>query len=76
MAAGLLLTTSGSFLRVVVVLPLQPGISYARPLCSRLSFPATEPPDPRRVSEGFEKGVSEGSLKGFRRVFTRVLEGF
>ena len=35
---------------------------------SRLSFPATEPPDPRRVSEGSLKG----SLKGFRRVF----EGF
>ena len=34
---------------------------------SRLSFPATEPPDPRRVSEG----VSEGFSKGFRR----VLEG-
>ena len=37
-------------------------------LGSRLSFPATEPPDPRRVSEAFQKG----SLKGFRR----VLEGF
>ena len=35
---------------------------------SRLSFPGTEPPDPKRVSEG----VSKGSLKGFRR----VLEGF
>ena len=30
-------------------------------LVSRLSFPATGPPDPGRVSEGFEKG----SLKGF-----------
>ena len=27
---------------------------------SRLSFPATGPPDPKRVSEGFQKG----SLKG------------
>ena len=35
---------------------------------SRLSFPATEPPDPRRVSEG----VPERSLKGG---FRRVLEG-
>ena len=35
---------------------------------SRLSFPATGPPDPGRVSEGSLKG----SLKGFRR----VLEGF
>ena len=42
---------------------------------SRLSFPATEPPDPRRAPEGFEKGVSEvvsevvseGFSKGFRR---------
>ena len=42
---------------------------------SRLSFPATEPPDPRRVSEGFEKGVSEGVSEGFSKGFTRVLEG-
>ena len=35
---------------------------------SRLSFPATDPPDPRRVSEGVQKG----SQKGFRR----VSEGF
>ena len=35
---------------------------------SRRSFPATEPPDPRRVSEG----VSEGFSKGYRR----VLQGF
>ena len=39
---------------------------------SRLSFPATEPQDPRRISEGFQKGSLKGSLKGFRR----VLEGF
>ena len=38
------------------------------PLHSRLSFPATEPPDPRRVSEGFQKGFLKGSL--------RVFEGF
>ena len=30
-----------------------------------ISFPATEPPDPRRVPEGFEKGFLKGSLKGF-----------
>ena len=34
-------------------------------LFSRLSFPATGPPDPGRVSEGFEKGSLKGSLKGF-----------
>ena len=37
-----------------------------------LSFPATEPPDPRRVSEGFQREFLKGSLKGFRR----VSEGF
>ena len=37
-------------------------------LLSRLSFPATEPPDPRRVSEGVSEGVSQGFSKGFRRV--------
>ena len=42
------------------------------PLNSRLSFPATDPPDPRRVSEAFQKGFLKGSLKGFRR----VSEGF
>ena len=39
-------------------------------------IPATEPPDPRRVSEGSEKGVSEGVSEGFSKGFTRVLEGF
>ena len=34
---------------------------------SRLSFPATGPPDPGNVSEGVSEGVFEGSLKGFRR---------
>ena len=29
---------------------------------SRLSFPATGPPDPGRVSEGFQKGSLKGSL--------------
>ena len=29
--------------------------------------PVTEPPDPRRVSEGFLKGSLKGSLKGFWR---------
>ena len=46
---------------------------------SRLSFPATGPPDPGRVSErlqkGSQNGVSEGSLKGFLKPFRRVLEG-
>ena len=32
---------------------------------SRLSFPATGPPDPGRVSEGFQKGSLKGSVKGF-----------
>ena len=31
---------------------------------SRLSFPATGPPDPGRVSEGFQKGSPKGFLKG------------
>ena len=51
-------------------------------LLSRLSFPATGPPDPGRVSEGFPKGsegvserVSEGFLKGFRRVLEGVSRG-
>ena len=35
-------------------------------------IPATEPPDPRRVSEGFQKGSLKGSLKGFKRVFEGV----
>ena len=34
--------------------------AFYQGLRSRLSFPATGPPDPGRVSEGFEKG----SLKG------------
>ena len=34
---------------------------------SRLSFPATDPLGFRRVSEGFQKGFLQGSLKGFRR---------
>ena len=37
---------------------------------SRLSFPATEPPDARRVAEGSLKG----SLKGFRRGQARTLQ--
>ena len=48
--------------------PSAPGLVLALEQCSelwsRLSFPATGPPDPGRVSEG----VSEGSLKGFRRL--------
>ena len=36
-------------------------------LQSRLSFPATGPPDPGRVSEGYQKGSLKGSLKGFWR---------
>ena len=39
---------------------------------SRLSFPAPDFPDPRRVPEGFQKGFLKGSLKGSRR----VSEGF
>ena len=46
--------------------------AVAECLVSRLSFPATEPPDSRRVSEGSQKGFLKGSLKGSRR----VLEGF
>ena len=46
---------------------------------SQLSFPATEPPDPRRVSEGFPKGffegVSEGVSEGFSKGSRRVSEG-
>ena len=42
---------------------------------SRLSLLATEPPDPRRVSEGFQNGVSEGVSEGFSKGFSRVLEG-
>ena len=38
-------------------------------LVSRLSFPATGPPDPGRVLEGVSEGVSEGSLKGFLKGF-------
>ena len=44
-------------------------------LDSRLSFPATGPPDPVRVSEGFQKGSlkgsQKGSLKGFLKGFRR-----
>ena len=43
-----------------------------RPPTFKTSFPASGPPDPGKVSEGFEKGSLKGSLKGFRR----VLEGF
>ena len=50
---------------------------------AQLSFPATEPSDPRRVSEGFQKGfrrVSEGIFEGVSERFSkgsrRVLEGF
>ena len=39
---------------------------------SRLSFPATGPPDPGRVSEGFQKGSPKGSLK----VFEGLQKGF
>ena len=35
-------------------------------------IPATEPPDPRRVSEGSLKGSLKASLKGFRKVFEGV----
>ena len=44
------------------------SIGFKNPLLSRLSFPAREPPDPRRVSEGVSEGVSERFSKGFRRV--------
>ena len=67
---------------MLVMLPFSPSVADIRHpqtciypnvwLGSRLSFPATEPPDPRRVSEGVSEGVSKGSLKGLRR----VLEGF
>ena len=45
---------------------------------SRLSFPATEPPDQksfRKVSEGVSEGVPEGVSEGFSKGFRRVLEG-
>ena len=51
-------------------------ISVRFGLDSRLSFPATEPPDPRRVSEGFEKGSPKGCPKGSQKGLRRVLEGF
>ena len=35
-------------------------------------IPATEPPDPRKVLEGVREGVSEGFLKGSRRVLVLV----
>ena len=47
-------------------------LHVARMCRSRLSFPATGPPDPRRVSEGSLKGSLKASLKGL----WRVLEGF
>ena len=39
--------------------------SPLKTLESKLSFPATGPPDPRRVFEGFLKVSLKGSLKGF-----------
>ena len=63
--AGLLHTTRAQELHGA-----HPNVSVG-PLASRLSFPATGPPDTGRVSEGFQKG----SLKGFRRGLWRVLEG-
>ena len=38
--------------------------TVTRSMDSRLSFPATGPPDPGRVSEGSVKGSLKGSLKG------------
>ena len=37
--------------------------------------PATEPPEPGRVSEGFLKGPLRGVSEGFFKGFRRVLEG-
>ena len=54
------------------------SLKSRKSLDSRLSFPATGPPDPRRASErvsGVSAGVSEGCLKGFWRVFEGFLEG-
>ena len=62
---------------------LPPGCNYnymnyspANYLCNNfvdhgqdLSFPATEPLDPRRVSEGFVKGVSERVSEVFLKCF-------
>ena len=46
-----------------------PTTSLESTAVSRLSFPATGPPDPgrvlRRVLEGFSEGVSEGFFEGF-----------
>ena len=50
-----------------------PQASDQPPLLSRLSFPATEPLDPR-VFEGFLKGSLKGSLKGFEGVLRRTLQ--
>ena len=57
--------------------PFAAPVVQSRLFCiqSRRSFPATETPDPRRASEGFQKGSLKGSLKGFRRVLEGVLEG-
>ena len=50
-------------------------LRFRDPFRSRLSFPATEPPDPRRVPEEFLKGFLKESLKGFRRVLEGVSRG-
>ena len=55
------LTAEGHLPRVDVF----PAAAELNPFRSRLSFPSTEPPDPRRVSEGFQKGSLKVSLKGF-----------
>ena len=44
-----------------------------RPLGSRLSFPATGPPDPRR---GFRRGLRRGLWRSLWRVSEGVSEGF
>ena len=49
---------------------------FSNRLPARLSFPATEPPDPRRVRERFQNGVSEEVSEGFSKGLSRVLEGF
>ena len=47
----------------------KPSDFHKRQLDSRLSFPATGPPDPGRVSEECQKGVSEGVSEGFLKGF-------
>ena len=50
------------------------ALRTAGPSKVKTFIPATEPLDPRRVSEEFQKGSLKGSLKGFRRGQSRTLQ--